>query len=174
MKKNILMLSVCTALFLTSSSAFSALTVVGDLGGQSTAPFFDAINDQPDEFTSPESLSPNAPPASLSVASMLPVATPEMSPGAVTAHPLTLPGMPPIFLVGDDPLSRQWLQLRGSELRQLGATGLVVSVRDQAGLDSLKTLASGVDMVPVQGGDLARRLQISHYPLLITATGVSQ
>ena len=51
---------------------------------------------------------------------------------------------------------------------------MVISVRDEQGLNALRQLAPGVAMVPVSGGDLARRLALTHYPALITATGISQ
>lgn len=152
----------------------AALTVVGDLGGESTDTLFDAINAKPGEFTAPATVASAAPPATLSMANMLPVVTPEMTPGIVNARALNLPGMPPVFVVGNDGLSRQWLQQRSADLKRLGATGMVVNVRDFAGLDALRQLAPGIDMVPVQGGDLARRLQLTHYPVLITSAGLSQ
>jgi len=163
-----------TLMTLTSAASYGALTVVGDLGGESTAPFFDAINAQPGEFTPPESLSPSTPPAEVTVASALPVITPELTPGPVAARALNLPGMPPVFIVGDDDLSRQWLLRRAAELTHLGATGFVVNVADPVHLQSLKALLPSAEMAPVSGSDLARRLQLAHYPLLITEKGLAQ
>lgn len=157
-----------------STAGYAALTVVGDLGGEPTGPYFDAVNDQTSEFTPPESLEQPAGPAAVSVASALPVHTPELSPGVVTARKLTLPGMPPVFIIGDDDLSRHWLARRGPELKRLNATGFVVNVADQARLKDLQSLLPGNDIVPVSGSDLARRLQLTHYPLIITEKGLAQ
>jgi len=157
-----------------SSVGYAALTVAGDLGGEPTDAYFDAVNDQPGEFTPPESLEQPRAPAQVSVASALPVRTPELSPGAVTARKLTLPGMPPVFIIGDDDLSRQWLAQRGAELKRLNATGFVVNVADQDRLKALQVLLPGNDMVPVSGSDLARRLQLTHYPLILTEKGLAQ
>lgn len=168
-----LIFTFLSGLLLTSFSSEASLTVVGDLGGESTAPFFDAINagsEQPEE-SAPEL---PLPPASLSISDMLPVSTPEMSPGAVASRPLNLPGMPPIFVLGDDASSRQWLRQHAEVLSHMQATGMVISVRDAQGLNALRQLAPAVSMVPVSGGDLARRLGLKHYPALITATGISQ
>ena len=45
--------------------------------------------------------------------------------------------------------------------------------RDQA-LDALRRLAPGLVLSPVTADDLAGRLGIRHYPVLITATGIEQ
>ncbi len=165
---------LATSLFLTVSPSDAALTVVGDLGGQSTAPFFDAINAQPGEFTPPESLSPSSAPTHISVASALPVRTPELTPGRVNARSLRLPGMQPVFIVGDDDLSRQWLLQRAGDLKRLNAMGFVVNVENVQDLQRLKALLPKVSMAPASGSDLARRLQLTHYPLLLTDSGIVQ
>ncbi|EIE3222502.1 integrating conjugative element protein [Salmonella enterica subsp. enterica serovar Typhimurium] len=159
---------------LVALPAAAALTTVADLGGESAAPYLDAVNGQPNEFSVPQALSSSEPPASLSVSNMLPVSTPEMTPGKVVSRPLSLPGIPPVFIVGNDDLSRSWLLKRAPELKKIGATGMVVNIGSASELDSLKSTAPAVVMVPVQGGDLARRLQLAHYPVLITADGLSQ
>jgi len=163
-----------TSLVLFSTSTFAALTVVGDLGGESTNSYFDAINANAGEFTPPETLAPSAPPSAVSIASALPVRTPELTPGQVSSRALNLSGMPPIFIVGDDDMSRKWLTLRAADLKRLGATGFVVNVSDKSGLVSLNSLVPGIEMAPASGSDLARRLQFSHYPLLITEKGMVQ
>ncbi|WP_249923749.1 PFL_4695 family integrating conjugative element protein, partial [Escherichia coli] len=60
-------------------------------------------------------------------AAMLPVSTPEMSPGEVTPRPLQLPGIGALFLVGDDAYSREWLQKNAAALRARHAAGMVVN-----------------------------------------------
>jgi len=107
-------------------------------------------------------------------AAKVPVSTPEMSPGPVTPQPLELSGMPPVFVVGDDNLSKQWLSQHAAALSQMHATGMVVSVKDAAALSALRALVPSTEMVPVSGGDLARRLHLVHYPVLITEKGLSQ
>lgn len=111
---------------------------------------------------------------SLYESSMLPVTTTELTPGRVPDRPLQLPGFGSLFLVGDDPQSRAWLEHNAPALKKRSAVGLVVNIATMAGLQSLRQLAPGVLMVPVAGGDFAQRLQITHYPVLITDTGLSQ
>ncbi|TNL04620.1 integrating conjugative element protein [Kosakonia cowanii] len=164
---------LCVSLFVAAFSCLASLTVVGDLGGEPAQPYFDAINVGPDS-PAPDMSSLPQPPASLSISDMLPVSTPELSPGAVPSRPLQLPGLPPVFVVGDDDMSRAWLQQRGTELKRMGATGMVVNVRTEEALDSLRGLVPDTEMVPVRGGDLAQRLKLTHYPVLITADGLAQ
>lgn len=168
--------TVMASILLTTSS-MAALNVIADLGGESTAPFFDAVNNEYNEFTPPRSL--NSPemsstPAPADVSDMLPVTTPEMRAGKVEPRALTLTGMTPVFLVGDDPLSGEWLTLHHDELKRLHATGLVVNISDKAALTELQQRVPGVTLLPASASDIARRLQLSHYPVLITATGLTQ
>lgn len=52
--------------------------------------------------------------------------------------------------------------------------GLVVNVESMAALTALRRLAPGLTLSPVSGDDLAQRLGLRHYPVLITSTGVEQ
>ncbi|EFH3744916.1 conjugal transfer protein [Escherichia coli] len=146
------------------------LTVVADLGGQSTAEYFVGINNQGEESSVPHVLTLSTP----DKASVLPVSTPELSPGALDARALPMPGMRSIFLIGDDDLSRRWLALRRDQLIQLNAVGYVVNVASKAAWDDLQHQANGLELLPVSGSDLAVRLGISHYPVLISEKGLEQ
>ena len=50
--------------------------------------------------------------------------------------------------------------------------GLVVNVATPEALVALRRLAPGLMLSPISGDDLAQRLGIRHYPVLITATGI--
>lgn len=107
-------------------------------------------------------------------ASMLPVSSARMSPGQVSSRDLNMPGLPPFFLLGDDALSLAWLAEQANQLRAMGAVGLVVEVADTAALTRIRALAPGLTLLPASGDDIAARLQIQHYPVLITATALQQ
>ncbi|EBX8650945.1 integrating conjugative element protein [Salmonella enterica subsp. enterica serovar Westhampton] len=145
------------------------LTVVADLGGQSTAEYFAGINNQEDESPASQMLTLSTP----DKASVLPIRTPELSPGPLEARSLSMPGMRSIFLIGDDDLSRRWLSLRRDQLIQLNAVGYVVNA-SKAAWDDLQHQANGLELLPVSGSDLAVRLGISHYPVLISEKGLEQ
>ncbi|TBW02247.1 integrating conjugative element protein [Azotobacter chroococcum] len=107
-------------------------------------------------------------------AEMLPVVSWSLSPGPVESRAIDAPGLRPVFLVGDDSLSRSWLRLRRDRLRRLNALGLVVNVASPAGLAELRRLAEGLRLIPVTGDDLAALLGFSHYPVLVTSTYIEQ
>ncbi|CHO22211.1 integrating conjugative element protein%2C PFL_4695 family [Salmonella enterica subsp. enterica serovar Typhi] len=83
---------------------------------------------------------------------MLPVTTPEMRAGKVEARELNLNGMTPVFLVGDDSLSREC----------------------KDALSELQQIIPDVILLPASASEIARRLHLNHYPVLITATGLAQ
>lgn len=159
-------------LFCVAGGSQAALTVVADYGGQPAAPFYDAINNAPNEWTT-KPVSRPLPPV-MAPSMVLPVETPEMTPGEVDDRALHLPGIGALYLVGDDPLSREWLTQHAARLKAMNAAGMVVNVKSEAGLQALQALAQGGLLSPASGSDLAVRLQLSHYPVLITETGLSQ
>ena len=105
---------------------------------------------------------------------MLPVRSMRLSPGDVERRVIEAPGLPPFFLIGDDDRSRTWLRQRSLRLHELHAVGLVVNVTSAKALAALRALAPGLSLSPVAGDDLAERLALHHYPVLITATGIEQ
>ena len=151
------------------------LVVVEDAGGVSALPYYRALNLQANRNTPPPApLEAPAPPTPYSEADLLPVRSTLLTPGTVERRVIEAPGLHPLFLVGDDERSRQWLGQRGDVLRELGAIGLVVNVDSPSALDELRRSAPGLVLSPVSADDLARRLGIRHYPVLITATGIEQ
>jgi len=157
-----------------AQSARKSLIVARDLGGVSAAPYYDALSLQADHegpagarpFAQPMPTPTSAAPES----QVLPVHSTRLSPGEVESRPLTMPGLTPLFLIGDDERSRTWLARRIGELRRLHAVGLVVEVQSVEALKSLRRLAPGLMLSPTSGDDLAQRLKLDHYPVLITAT----
>ncbi len=105
---------------------------------------------------------------------VLPVHSSALSPGGVSPRTVNLPGLAPLFLVGEDALSLEWLAQHASTLQALGATGLAVEVSDSNALQRIQAAAPGVPIWPVSGDDLAARLQVEHYPVLITPTSLEQ
>lgn len=105
---------------------------------------------------------------------VLPVRSARLSPGAVPPRALSLPGMTPLFLVGQDTASLEWLSRHAQALQELGANGLAVEVDDARALRRIQTTAPGLNIWPVSGDDIAERLELEHYPVLITLTGLEQ
>ncbi|MEB2647758.1 integrating conjugative element protein [Pseudomonas canadensis] len=105
---------------------------------------------------------------------ILPVRSSHLSPGQITSRALNMPGLRPFFLVGGDPQSLAWLRQRATELQEIGAAGLAVEVTDTEALARIRAAAPDITILPVNGNDIATRLQIEHYPVLITATSLEQ
>lgn len=145
------------------------LTIIADLGGVVAAPFYEGIakENKPRQFDGerPTPLHPES--------AMLPVATPELSPGEVKPRSLRLPGIGALFIVGDDVLSHAWLLKHAPLLSQKRAFGLVVNVDSIERLQALRSLIPNVPLSAASGRDLALRLTLTHYPVLITDTGLS-
>lgn len=151
-----------------------ALEVLADHGGEPARPYFVAIGmaDVPEE----EGYAPDPrAPVPFGEADMLPVSSERLSPGEVHFRPLELPSrMTPFFLVGDDALSLRWLEAHGEILRELNAVGLIVEVAAPEGLERLREAAPGLELRPTPGDDLAQRLGLAHYPVLVTPQGLEQ
>lgn len=169
-------LAACLSLpWLPVIAQADALIVVEDRGGASALPYYEALNLQPRAGVSAPRIEIPRPPAeAFNEASMLPVRSLRLSPGDVTRRVIEAPGLPPFFLVGGDERSRAWLQQRALRLRELGAVGLVVNIASAESLAALRALVPGLPLSPVAGDDLAERLGLRHYPVLITATGIEQ
>jgi integrating conjugative element protein (TIGR03765 family) len=103
-----------------------------------------------------------------------PVRTALMRPGRLHS-PVTLPGgawlTTPMFIVGDDAQSRQWLAIHREKLRRLGASGLVVNVATLEAFQSLRAVAPAVPMAPGSAEELAQHTRLSVYPLFVSTDG---
>jgi len=165
-------------LTLSAQAADQPLIVVEDLGGVSALPYYEALNLQPETSGRASRLPRIEPPQPrgerYSEADMLPVRSTLLTPGTVERRVIEAQGLNPLFLVGDDEHSRAWLHRHAERLRRLNAVGLVVNVESQTALDALRRLGPGLILSPVVADDLARRLGIRHYPVLITAAGIEQ
>ena len=150
--------------------AQAELKVIGDFGGESAVRFYEAL--QPDE--SMVQAYPNSVPSTLTEADILPVASHRMTPGQIQPVRMNLPGMLPIFLIGTDNFSKNWLYRNYDYLRKIEAMGLVVSVKTTNELSELRQLAPDLTLMPTPGDDLASRLNLAHYPALLTSEGLSQ
>ncbi len=159
------------ALMLSSFTVQAELIVVEDRGGAPAQSYYEALGVSSEPVSQP-AVSPQVMPADESFA--LPVRSGDLTPGRVAPGRLSAPGLQPFFLIGDDDLSREWMEERREILRKIGAFGLVVNVESREGLEQLRNLVPDLTLSPVSGDDLAQRLRLSHYPVLITSTGIEQ
>ncbi|MHB0816772.1 integrating conjugative element protein [Stutzerimonas nitrititolerans] len=174
--KTLPILAACVSLpWLPVIAQAGALIIVEDRGGASALPYYEALNLQPRaDVSAPHIEIPRPPAKAFNEANMLPVRSMRLSPGDVARRVIEAPGLPPLFLVGDDERSRAWLRQRSPRLHELDAVGLVVNITSVESLAALRALVPGLSLSPVAGDDLAERLGLHHYPVLITATGIEQ
>ena len=156
--------------------AAEPLIVVEDRGGASALSYYEALNLLPRTpgAAKPPLYLPAPPSKAVGEADMLAVRSAKLTPGTVTRRVIEAPGLQPFFLVGDDEASHAWLRRHASSLRERNAVGLVVNVESAQGLARLRALVPGVQLAPVAADDLAGRLGVRHYPVLITSTGIEQ
>jgi len=162
------------AVMLYPAIAGAALTVIYDSGDtQPIAPFlkvFEEDNEYPQQ-------SPVIKPPPLGAAdpeALLPIQSPGLTPGEVAARTHDRPFARPFFLIGADAQSRKWLLTHRDRLKEVGAVGMLVQVDTLEDLRAIAALAEGLSVLPASGSDIAQALEITHYPVLITARGIEQ
>ena len=105
----------------------------------------------------------------------LPITTPSMQPGKVTVTPKALRYLQrPLFLVGSDQKSRNWLAEKREQLIRIGAVGLLVEAKDRQEVEAVLAIAEGLRLVPASAEGFATKLGLSRYPILLSKEGWEQ
>lgn len=170
-----LFVSICIASASSSLMANSnkQLIVVTDRSSNSALKYYQSLNIQNNSRPIKKIPALNIKP--VTEASMLPIISERLSPGRVDAKVINANGLVrPFFIVGADPLSIKWLTERVNILKQLNAVGLVVNVNTQQEFQTIKQIAPTLTILPISGDDIADRLSLEHYPVLVTATSIEQ
>lgn len=103
------------------------------------------------------------------------IKTPEMTVGKVQTKKVNLPMlMSPIFLVGTDNQSKQWLSSNKGALIKMSAIGMIINTTSEQDTVDTLNLASGLMVTTASASTLARRFKLRHYPILITKSRVQQ
>lgn len=105
----------------------------------------------------------------------LPITTPSMQPGEVQTEPKSLRYLQqPLFLVGSDRMSRDWLIAKREQLIEIGAVGLLIEAQNVEQIEEMISLAKGVRLVPASAEGFASQLGLVHYPVLLSKEGWEQ
>ena len=165
---------VCYSILLLAPFVQAELADVEDMRGDFAHPYLLSTGAQMNHRVPPDRAMHADLSAFADEAWILPVSSSRLRPGQITPRPLNMPGLQPFFLVGDDPQSLAWLNQHAAKLREMAAAGLAVEVADTEALSRIRAAAPGITILPVNGNDIATRLQIEHYPILVTATSMEQ
>lgn len=163
-------LAVIAAPACPSGPSVNPLAVIHDGGGVPLAPYLDAFtNDTIQDRSVP--LPPRQP---VQPQQLFPVVSTKAGPGRLLQNPMPskLSGGPgqPIFIVGDDPPSHEWLRRNGPSLQQMGAKGIVAAVQAPEALFRLRASAD-LHMVPMSVDALLEAAGIHVWPVLIGPDG---
>ena len=105
----------------------------------------------------------------------LPITTPSMQPGTVSPTAIDMRYLQqPLFLVGSDHLSKDWLTKKRDSLIAVGAMGLLIEAKAPEDVETMLALAKGLRLVPASAEDFAVRLGLTHYPILLSKEGWEQ
>jgi len=161
------------AVVLVPLVAQAELTVIYDSGNtQPLAPFLEVIEDieAPQQQPAPTNNQLGA----ADLKTLLPIKSPGLSPGPIQPQAVKHPFIRPFFLIGSDPLSRQWLSQHRDRLLEIGAVGMLVQVETAADLETIAKIGQGLQIMPASGSDIAYALGIKHYPVLVSKEGIEQ
>lgn len=158
--------------------AAQALEVILDIGeGSPAAPYLERLEGA--EEPTPRNTA-TLPPVNDAAERMLPVEPSHLRVAPLQGQPPrevleTLKRMPrPLCLVGSDSQSLDWLEHHRATLLQAGAVCMLVQAETPEDLERVRDIAHGVPVQLSHGDDLAERLQLDVYPVLISREGIEQ
>jgi len=165
---------VALAFALVSIHAGAELTVIYDSGDtQPLAPYLQVF--EPADHSPRQSPALTQPPlGAADPEALLPIKSTGLTPGAVQPRAIHRPFSRPLFLIGADAQSRQWLQVHRERLNSIGAVGMLVQADTLEDLRTIARLADGLAILPASATDIAEALEIRHYPVLISSQGIEQ
>ncbi|WP_236075122.1 integrating conjugative element protein [Marinobacter nauticus] len=149
------------------------LEVIGDFGGQSAQPFLP----QKADFRAQLQKLQQERKGRRFMTSNIPVSSPSLSIGRVTDEearnvPYHMVSRA-MFLIGYDPVSRNWLKENRQFLASKNAVGFVVNVQTIPQMNELQSIAGeGITLQPMPGDRFAEHMNIKHYPFYLDRDGV--
>ena len=162
-----------------TSIANAELTVIHDSGAtRPLAPYLEVFGETPRIDTPDRIENSNGHLGAATLANLLPIRTPGLTPGPVTPRPLRLPNngtlSRPFFLIGSDVQSREWFSTHRDRLQAIGAVGMLVQADTEADLAAIAQIADGIPILPASATDVARALGLEHIPALVSRYGIEQ
>ena len=152
---------------------FYELEVIGDFGGQSAEPFLPSDSDFKEQLQKLK----DERRGKRFLVSNLPVSSPSLTVGRV--GPQEAAGIRydmlsrPMFIIGYDSVSINWLKQNRRFLKEKRAIGLVVNVATVEEMNHLQSVAGeGVLLQATNGEQMAKAIKLRHYPFFVDKNGV--
>lgn len=174
MKKKIIVTSLlamaCQNIFATPASTFDLINhpkhpkVIADFGGESALLYYKDILIK--DKNKPKRKFPPLPEQK-----QYPIVSQYWHAGHTKAKHHSFPLKQTVFIIGDDKISVDWLKRNATRLAKFQAFGIVVNVKSQQSLDSLRAINKCVALYPNPdpSGVIAKNLGTSTYPILVLA-----
>jgi integrating conjugative element protein (TIGR03765 family) len=94
--------------------------------------------------------------------------------GIVEPYAHNTPVTRPVFILGSDDLSTEWLIKNRSHLASIKALGMVTNVESREAIERIQSLVPELAFVAVPVDEFIRLFRLTHYPVLIDQEGVKQ
>lgn len=160
-------------------------------GHAEPAVIFDGGNTQPlsDFYKSPEPVDPDTinidkkkvisdveeQLKGLKPTAIYPVESPGLTVGRVQTRQVKMAqSFAPFFIIGDDTVSRRWLERNKSVLKKKNAQGLVAQVESEEKFNELRAIGAGLRLLPFPATQLAKVFGVKHYPVYIGPDRITQ
>ena len=158
-------------------SVQAELIEIADHGGVSPAVYYERITiDDPAENAPMGQPMHSDQVAHYALKNRLPIQSQLLTPGPVKTRKWPRQAFmgTTIAMVGYDKASVKWLKLKKKQLQTQDAVIMVVNVNTEQQFKKIQTFLPENQVLALSGDDVARQLQIRHYPVLITSQGVTQ
>ncbi|MGH8471354.1 MAG: PFL_4695 family integrating conjugative element protein [Gammaproteobacteria bacterium] len=159
------------ALGLSAGLPCAALEVIRDAGGEPIGPYLARLALRDVRAIRPVGAPIARSDRTYSLKPHLPIRSPSLTPEPFKARQLSTRFLQPLFLVGADKESLQWLEANAERLKHVRAIGILVQAETQTEVTQAIAAAHGLPLIPASGEAFAETLGIRHHPVLITREG---
>ena len=158
-------------------SVQAELIEIADHGGMSASVYYERITKDDPEENVPMGQPFNSEQVDqYALKNRLPIQSKLLTPGRVKTRKWQRQAFmgTSIALIGYDKASVKWLKLKKKQLQAQGTVIMMVNVRTELQFKKIQAFLPNNQILAMSGDDVARQLNIRHYPVLITSKGVEQ
>ena len=108
------------------------------------------------------------------IGSIFPFSAPGMSVGKVVSQSVNFKLPTPIFLIGSDQTSIDWLKQYKDRLTALGAKGFLIQASSLDDVKNIKSIAGSLSVNILPNSNIGQSFGVTHYPVLISSHLIEQ